>query len=722
MSARTLKIRSEQNGIYSKKYLTRMRFVLPSDLMMTDAGNSYLALQTQLMNADGTVIDTSLNATGAKQFYGFGNGSTAYSPSCMIRTAKLFSQISNKVIEEINFSNLKTANFESLQSDTDVFAASTSFNGSAISEAIIKNIQDNWSQWTEGGSQELHIRLKDLFPSLNTSMFSLKQNPLIIDLEMEVNRDLINILSQSEVIQEPPSIAPNGGGKGFVSQELSPVTSLVQAQVNVKYQNVQTPNLVIQPTTWLYSASEYGAEAIYSVRDAAGDVQPTPNYLLNTVWTDADYPIMGFPDSGLVKAVQTIKNGAGVIQEEFNIIDFQQGHTAGATYQTLEMATPFQAVRNTFEDDRDVTLESLNPYTTNNHFVSTLPALPDSQTRFQSLRDTKSMVISPQELALLQSLGLIDSTSAVVPAVDFEMSIRLSADPALIVVASDSIHIDGGLDYDVSNQSLMVPRRTGGRMSLMAFDVPTGVLTFTQDLELAATATDYALGFYNVNTEGVVVASASITVAIADVKPVGVVTPEKSLIVAGAYPEISKAEIVLKQFVLSPTVKVPQPTLYRTFKCQPFNINAGFNEYVGNFELEPNVYNAYVILPYPTDANDLISYGKNVYEYRATLDDVDLTNVNVDFNPIRPSTLYYDRLIDTFSNSQMELRCLDGRAVGLYAGKTRIIPIKIYQSMLNGQAILSPSMKRLQVRLIAAGQGTIAGGTAYLFKELYMSY
>jgi len=239
MSARTLKIRSEQNGIYSKKYLTRMRFVLPSDLMMTDAGNSYLALQTQLMNADGTVIDTSLNATGAKQFYGFGNGSTAYSPSCMIRTAKLFSQISNKVIEEINFSNLKTANFESLQSDTDVFAASTSFNGSAISEAIIKNIQDNWSQWTEGGSQELHIRLKDLFPSLNTSMFSLKQNPLIIDLEMEVNRDLINILSQSEVIQEPPSIAPNGGGKGFVSQELSPVTSLVQAQVNVKYQNVQ---------------------------------------------------------------------------------------------------------------------------------------------------------------------------------------------------------------------------------------------------------------------------------------------------------------------------------------------------------------------------------------------------------------------------------------------------------------------------------------------------
>jgi len=65
---------------------------------------------------------------------------------------------------------------------------------------------------------------------------------------------------------------------------------------------------------------------------------------------------------------------------------------------------------------------------------------------------------------------------------------------------------------------------------------------------------------------------------------------------------------------------------------------------------------------------------------------------------------------------------LDGRAVGLYANKTRIIPIKIYQAMVNGKAILSPSMKRLQVRLLADTQSTIDGGTAYLFKEMYMSY
>ena len=720
MSARTLKIRSEQNGIYSKKYLTRMRFVLPADLMMTDAGNSYLSLQTDLMNADGTVIDTSLNATGAKQFYGFGNGWQPYSPSCIIRTAKLFSQISNKVIEEINYSNLRTASFESLQGDIDVFGSSTSFNGSALSEGVIKNIQDNWSQWSEGGSQELHIRLKDLFPSLNTAMYSLKQSPLIIDLEMEVNRDLINVLSQSAVIQEPPSVAPNGGGKGFVSQELSPVTSLVQAQVNIKYQNIQTPNLVVQPTTWLYSASEYGAEAIYSVRDAQGDVQATPNYLLNTVWTDADYPIMGFPDNGLVKAVQTIKNGAGETLQEFSIVDFQRGHTAGETYQTIEMTTNFQAVRNTYLNDRDVTLSSLNPYTSTKNYQAVAETLPDSQTRFQSLRDTKSMVISPAELTSLQALGLIDTNGVVVPEMDFELSIRLAENIALTVVASDQVHSDAGVDYDVSNQSIMVPRRTGGRMSLESFDVATGVLTFTQDLELAATATDIALGFYSIDSTGATVGSNAILVSFADAKSVGNEQQSSGFILAGAYPQISKAEIVLKQYPVSPNSKMPQ--LYRTFKCQPFNINAGFSEYVANFELEPNVYNAYVVLPYPTDTSDLISYGKNVFEYRVSLDDVDLTNVNVDFNPTRPSTLFYDRLIDTFANSQMALRSLDGRAVGLYANKTRIIPIKIYQAMVNGKAILSPSMKRLQVRLLADTQSTIDGGTAYLFKEMYMSY
>jgi hypothetical protein len=145
MSARTLKIRSEQNGRYSKKFLQRMRFTLPATEGLVDAGNSYLSLQTSLLDTSGFVIDTKQTEGGVSPyFYSFGDGTAPYSGSCLFRTAKLFNQQSGAVIEEINFQNHKTANFEALQHDIDTLGASTSFSGSALAESILDNIQSNY--------------------------------------------------------------------------------------------------------------------------------------------------------------------------------------------------------------------------------------------------------------------------------------------------------------------------------------------------------------------------------------------------------------------------------------------------------------------------------------------------------------------------------------------------------------------------------------------------
>ena len=726
MSARTLKIRSEQNGLYSKKYLTRMRFTLPQDLMTTDAGNSYLSLQTQLMTLGGVPIDTKLPVSGQRRFFGFGNDATAYSPSCMIRTAKLFSQLSNKVIEEINYSNLRTANFESLQGDIDTFGSSTSFNGAALSEEIIRNIQDNWSQWTSGGSQELHIRLKDLFPSLNTAMYSLKQSPLIIDLEMEVNRDLINVMYQNALIQEPPTTT-QGGGLGYVSTSVSPASCLVQAQVNTAYKNVQTPNLVQAPMVWVYQASNYAGETIYDARDANGNVLPTPYYIFNTKWAEADFAPLGFPDENvvMVQAMQQIKDNAGNVRGDFMIVDTLKATSVGINVDTatFEMNTQFQAVRNTYAGNTQVELNSLNPYimSNTNYLKSSARDAADSQTMFESLRDTKSFVCTADEEDALAQLGLIANPSgAVIAGKSFLCYLKLTDNAALTTVATDEAGFsDAGVDYYVSNQSIQMPRLAPARMTIQSFDTATKVLTFTQDLTLKAGDGVNALGFFNINTEGAIVPSVFTSLYIFSVQDANQ-TILAGEIVAGAYPEISKAEIVLKQYPAIPNMKMP--SIYRTFKCEPFNIATGFAELVQNFELEPNVYNAYVILPFPTAEHDLMSYGKGVAEWRATIDDIDLTNVNVLSDVTYPSTLYYDRLIDTFANSQMALRCLDGRVVGKMAGKTRIIPIKIYESVQNGQVVMSPSMKRLQVRMLAKAGSTIAAGTAFLFKELYQSY
>jgi esterase/lipase superfamily enzyme len=163
------------------------------------------------------------------------------------------------------------------------------------------------------------------------------------------------------------------------------------------------------------------------------------------------------------------------------------------------------------------------------------------------------------------------------------------------------------------------------------------------------------------------------------------------------------------------------PSLYRTMRVEPFNIPIGFSEFVANFQIEANCYNAYVVLP-ALGSSSLMSTGKNVGSWRATIDEVDLTNVDVRISGDYPSTLYFDRLVDTFSNSQMQLRNLEGIATGAEAGKVRIIPIKIYSGMVNGSPILSPTMKRLQVRLLAEVGKQIEGGTAYLYKELYRQY
>lgn len=726
MSARTLKIRSEQNGTYSKKYLTRMRFVLPQDLMLTDAGNSYLSLQTNLMDSNNNPINTKLHPTGKRTYYGLGNGTTAYSPSCMIRTAKLFSQLSNKVIEEINYSNVKTANFESLQSDIDTFGSSTSFNGSALSEEIITNIQDNWSQWSKGGSQELQIRLKDLFPSLNTAVYSLQQSPLIIDLEMEVNRDLVNVMFQNALIQEPPSVTA-GGGTGFVSTGLTaPATCLVQAQVNKAFQNIQTPNLVEAPMVWIYEAFDYDAETIYSERDANGDVLPTGNYVFKTKWLASDFAPLGFLDQNqiLVQANQVIRNTNGEVQQEFTIVDTLNTTTAAPDDAVFGMATQFQAVRDTYNDNKSIELSSLNPFVmaASDYLISDPRDAADAQVMFESLRDTKSFVLSAREITGFAALGLLDNNNHPTPNKSFRAYLKLGDNPALTTVATDIEWFIDPNTFWVSNQSIALPRTAPGRMSIESFNTTTNVMTFTQDLMLNGDGTDaysLPLGFFSINTSGDVVPSVSTVLTIVNVLDETAANPP-GLILAGAYPQVSKAEIVLKQYPGSSIQKMP--SLYRTFKCEPFNISTGFSELVQNFEIEGNVYNAYVVLPPPTVDSNLISYGRNVEEWRATIDDIDLTNVNVKTGGDYPSTLYYDRLVDTFANSQMALRCLDGRVVGAKAGKTRIIPIKIYQSMVNGQAVLSPSMKRLQVRMLAKRGELIVPGTAYLFKELYMSY
>ena len=102
MTARSLKLRAIENGVYDKFHLTRTRFEIPPDLMTTDMGNSYLAMRTVLKDSITHLpVDTQQNPNEVPVFFCLGDGITAYDGTCLFRTAKLFNKATGAVIEEL---------------------------------------------------------------------------------------------------------------------------------------------------------------------------------------------------------------------------------------------------------------------------------------------------------------------------------------------------------------------------------------------------------------------------------------------------------------------------------------------------------------------------------------------------------------------------------------------------------------------------------------------
>src|SRR6056300_701550 len=172
MASRNLKLRAIENGIYDKDHLTRVRFEVPSDLATTDMGNSYLSLRTTLLNGlTKTPVDTQQDHNEHPTYFMFGDGTTTYTPSAMFRTAKLFSKGTGQVIEELNYRNISTQTFKEYTYDFDNLASDTIESGMGIPTSKLNNLQSKYTLWTNENPVELHIPLKEIFPSLNTPAY-----------------------------------------------------------------------------------------------------------------------------------------------------------------------------------------------------------------------------------------------------------------------------------------------------------------------------------------------------------------------------------------------------------------------------------------------------------------------------------------------------------------------------------------------------------------------
>ena len=225
---------------------------------------------------------------------------------------------------------------------------------------------------------------------------------------------------------------------------------------------------------------------------------------------------------------------------------------------------------------------------------------PTNEATFNLLRDAKKYVLTETDRQSLVTAGLLKLNATtgeheLIPDVDFTANMRLTtldgSGADNVLVASDIVaHEDGGNNYLVSNSAANLPRRSNARLSFTSYEHATSTIEFSDDLQLVGGDGVNNMGFYHITSAGAVEAASSVVLFILNVAPLAEDRGVGQLL-AGAYPQVSKAEIVLKQY---PAGQMKMPSLYRTMRVEPFNIPIGFSEFVANFQIEANCYNAYV--------------------------------------------------------------------------------------------------------------------------------
>jgi len=193
--------------------------------------------------------------------------------------------------------------------------------------------------------------------------------------------------------------------------------------------------------------------------------------------------------------------------------------------------------------------------------------------------------------------------------------------------------------------------------------------------------------------------------------------------------EIDRFELVLIQQSIDPKNRMPSPFIYSTWKLETATIETAQATYARQFILEENVYNCFLLTPQWNDKLEekggLISQGRGISYYRYSVNQVNQTNRDVylsNFRSSYPSSLYLDRLNDTFSNSDYILRSPVGiKGVQETTYPTVVFPLKIYHAVSEQSYVMGhPGGATVQINLFAdtASAGKIQPGNIFFFKQV----
>jgi hypothetical protein len=762
--SRQIKLRSVEQAIFQPSY-NRLNFFIQPDGLSTDLSQSYLSMRVYLTNA---ITNTQISATTMRQLIAqnlcvsFGNADKSYSPACMIRVARLFANKGNELLEEVNFSNVLTQTvMHQLCNDFETIEASNLLTGSSTQIGHGSSFPASVSAFINNPT-EVHIPLRDLFGVCRHSNFELAATDgLQITLELEDKQSLFRVTSLGDwqEIGVPdvsgnttgaikPEVFVNPAAAGYKQNVSSwAATPIAKDQFVAPSSNLFVDisgNTMIQHPKegFWFSAEQWFTQPATGVIDSL---------TTQTAYTPDQYTALGMVPGAWMKlkyAITSSTAGAANLEPiEFVFMAYlltAVGNTitfAGSDYlyydavvgRTVNDVVTFLGMELLAAEE----VVQVNIETTTAAIQTTLAS--------------NQLTFSAANFTQLKSLGLLD-INGVPTGGTFDLGVQMfSASPPTTTTGSHIMpdvvlnELSPSIRQIFSNQLTKLP--TQGSKTRIA-DVGAAdasgnrIISFTS-LGCEANTSLQVANIYptgnvvNGQNFGQVPATAA-TVFVWNVQ--NVYRGPNGTLDASPIPfvfnnlsyQIDKFELVLLQNSIDPQNRMPSPFVYSTWKLEVATIETLQPTYARQFILEENVYNCMLLTPQwnqsGTDKGSLISSRRGVSYYRYNVNQVQQTNRDIylsNFRSYYPSSLYLDRMNDTFNNSDYILRSPVGiKGVEQTSEPVLIYPLKIYKAVSETEYTMgTPGGATVQINLYSdtAMNQKIVPGNIFFFKQLLKS-
>jgi len=785
---RTIQVRSQEQYTYTTGY-NRVSFQIAPDGLSTDLSQSYLKLQLSLVNLD------NLNAMGEGQTLtwadfqnlaanhlavSFGYEKQAYSPACLISTARLRARGTGEILEELpGFCNILTQTMFQLTNDFETLSSSTLWNGEALqTSGHASSLAAALSCFTQPNT-EIHIPLRDIFGTCRHTDFDLSATGgLIMEFELDQTHSLFKI--QTSYFEREVGLTDGFSGEqpeydasGHLTFAQGPETAgpnvLTKGAVATAVNKAPAFNgLLIEPAA-------NGPSLIQAPRDGfrwAGSVF-TPlmaEFLVSKSQTNLEFKTLadggrymtaedmascGFIANNYVKLCLTMTQPTTKTQKPFTVV--------ARISSVVPSADPsIKAVINFVEQplyynpltwEYVVTLDHLevlyNPGWIN---PATYSAAPQDILEvsggggFNPIIEGNLMELTVFQLDQLARMGILNVSGQIgtpsgaiykPTSNTFDLMIQTN-DVSGAIITYDRVVGDGTNSRKVySNQTTKLAiegKKVFIKTVTFVPGEPTGLITLGNVLlnsnsgiqagyqVVPGTTLNSAQESYTLRSGTLGNPTYSVFFLNCQQSDTfyGYVSPNLSY-------SIGQFQVVLVQ----QTRQKPMTPLYTSFGLEVAMIETDLQQYSRQWILTaPNLYNGFFMLCDGTSqagAGSLIAHGRGVGNYRISINNIANTNRVVtveDVTSQSPSSLHFDKMMTAFQNSEYVLRNLTGISTIADSDKPVItLPIKVYSGVVGGVYQQAPQTMGATVQLDlygspkANGDNLIKQGPIIFFKQ-----